>query len=299
MEDSSPAAPTIVVDTNVFVSAAISGRGPVVQLLQAVSAGTVDLVLSPQLLTEMREVLGRPKFRRWISEEDAEAFVDAIEMVARVVDDPPSEGFAPVTRDPKDDYLIFLAEEVQATFLVSGDKDLLECGRPGLAIRRPAEVNELLSYEHPWGPGLTRGRFEEMLPQIEAEGHTAVFMAALGFLQVLEERNTPDLLPVIVTPESLRAWLGQRKAVAAVLAEVAITSRPEYPAPDVAFVKLPPDPGDNLRAVGPTSLPPDTKVLTLQRRPELAGVPEFGGWRVHALTNGVPSSEQVAELHQP
>ena len=83
------------------------------------------------------------------------------------------------------------------------------------------------------------------------------------------------------------------------LADCGIASRAEYPAPDVAFVKLPPDPGDNVRAYSDVQLPPGTKILTLQRRPELDGLPEFGGWRIHALTDGIPSNDDVAQLHRP
>jgi putative PIN family toxin of toxin-antitoxin system len=291
--------PVLVVDVNVFIAAAIRGTGSTIDLLRAVESGAIKLVLSPLLLAELRGVLRRPRFRRWLSLAEVEEFVDAIELVAEIVEDPPSEGLAPVTRDPKDDYLVFLAEEVHATFLVSRDRDLLECKRPGLAIRTPEDALEQLQYQHAWGTGLLRGGWEEVLPQIEAEGHSAVFMAAIAFLQVLQEPNAAELLPLVVTPESRHAWLRQLRKVAADLAERGITSRPEYPSPDVAFVKLPPDPGDNLRAVGPVPLPADTKILTLQRRPELDGLPGLGGWRVHALTDGVPTSEDVAQLYQP
>jgi predicted nucleic acid-binding protein len=41
-----------------------------------------------------------------------------------LVNDPP--GVEPITRDPKDDYLVRLARSATATALVSGDRDLLE-----------------------------------------------------------------------------------------------------------------------------------------------------------------------------
>src|SRR5947209_8765649 len=65
----------------------------------------------------------RPKFRKYLTLEEASEFVDALELLARVEEDPPSAGLAPVCRDPRDDYLIYLAEEVTAAFLVTGDKD--------------------------------------------------------------------------------------------------------------------------------------------------------------------------------
>ena len=75
-------------------------------------------------------------------------------------------------------------------------------------------------------------------------------------------------------------------------------NRPIYPMPGIALVKLPPDPGDNVRAVGDLLLPVDMKILVLQWRPELEGLPDLGGWRVHAITDTMPSNEALAEIRQ-
>jgi putative PIN family toxin of toxin-antitoxin system len=143
-----PPVPVLVVDPNVFISAAITGRGPTVQLVQAATAGTVTLVVSPMLLQELRKTLERPKFRKYLTLEEAADFVDALELLASVEEDPPSAGLAQICRDPRDDYLICLAEDVEATLLVSGDKDLLELDRPGLDVRTPAGAIEALAYKH-------------------------------------------------------------------------------------------------------------------------------------------------------
>ena len=49
----------LVLDTNVVVSAVVWGGVPY-QLLQAATAGTVDLYTSPFLLDELRRILARP-----------------------------------------------------------------------------------------------------------------------------------------------------------------------------------------------------------------------------------------------
>jgi predicted nucleic acid-binding protein len=51
-------------------------------------------------------------------------FVDAIETVVDLVDDP--QDIASTTRDVKDDYLVALANAHDAEMIVSRDKDLLE-----------------------------------------------------------------------------------------------------------------------------------------------------------------------------
>lgn len=110
--------------------------------------------MSPLLLQELREVLLRDRFRRWIPLEDVEEYLQALTLLSEEVVDPPSQGLAGVCRDPRDDYLIFLAERVQATLLVSGDKDLLSLNRSGRDVRSPRDVVDSLLYEHQWGSGL-------------------------------------------------------------------------------------------------------------------------------------------------
>lgn len=114
-----------------LVAAAISRQGSLALLLQMVAAGATVLVVSPLLMLELGEVSRRDKFRRWLSLEDVEEYLQAVALLSEQKPDPPSEGLARVCRDPDDDYLVFLAEQVQATLLVSGDKGLAGPAAPG------------------------------------------------------------------------------------------------------------------------------------------------------------------------
>jgi putative PIN family toxin of toxin-antitoxin system len=85
-----------------------------------------EVVMCPALLDEIREVLtDRPRLRKWISLETATLFTDTIGTLVDLVDNP--EQIDTETRDPDDDYLIALARANDVEFIVSGDKDLLEC----------------------------------------------------------------------------------------------------------------------------------------------------------------------------
>ena len=95
------------------------------------------------LLDELSTVLARPKFRRYLSVEDAALFVDAIRELAEVVDDPP-EGDEPITDDPDDDFLVVLAEAVAADALVSGDPHLTTLERAGLTVLTPRSLLEAM-----------------------------------------------------------------------------------------------------------------------------------------------------------
>jgi putative PIN family toxin of toxin-antitoxin system len=95
------------------------------------------------LLDELADVLTRPKFRRYLSIEDARRFVDAVRALAVLVDDSPEEA-DPITDDPDDDFLVLLAEVAGADVLVSGDPDLTALQRPGLVVMTPRSFLESL-----------------------------------------------------------------------------------------------------------------------------------------------------------
>jgi putative PIN family toxin of toxin-antitoxin system len=126
-----------VVDPNVIVAAAISPAGSAARCLLAFGAGRYELVVSPLLLAELRGLLRRYKFRRFLTIEQAERLIAAIARDARPADDPPER--AKLSRDPRDDYLLALARAADAHVLVSGDRDLLELDLADPRIVSPGE----------------------------------------------------------------------------------------------------------------------------------------------------------------
>ena len=138
----------VVVDPNVIVSAAISPSGTTGRLLRLGFAGHFEIVASPMLLSEARETLLRPKFRRWLSEDMANELLTSVEGAADLVDDP-SDVIA-VVRDPGDDYLVALARMASADVIVSGDLDLLELPRSTVAVLAPRDL--LNTLERHLGP---------------------------------------------------------------------------------------------------------------------------------------------------
>ena len=128
--------PRAVLDTNVLVSALISPGGPSAALVLELRAGAFELVASPTLLAELREVLGREKFRRYVTEAEVIAYVDLIGHEATILDDPATSR-RPLSVDP-DEYLVDLARAAAADVLVSGDAHLLDL-RDHLPVMTPAQ----------------------------------------------------------------------------------------------------------------------------------------------------------------
>ena len=104
----------VVLDANVFVSAAIRS-GPSHRIVQRwLQGASFEVVMCPTLLAEIDEVLtGRERLRRWIDLGLAERFVDTLRTLVDLVDDP-DEAVA-ATRDRDDHYLVALAQMHRAT----------------------------------------------------------------------------------------------------------------------------------------------------------------------------------------
>jgi putative PIN family toxin of toxin-antitoxin system len=121
----------VVLDPGILISAIITPHGATGEVTNAIMSGRVQPVVCPHLVDELTGVLHRPKFRRWLTIDEAQGAVETLMATAEYHPDPahvPSR-----CRDPKDDYLIALTIDAAADALVSGDNDLaaLPRHRPG------------------------------------------------------------------------------------------------------------------------------------------------------------------------
>jgi uncharacterized protein len=140
-----PILPRVVIDTNLFVSGAISPRGLPHQLLQAWRTGAFTLLISAEQRVEVQEVLSRPEIaRRYNLSDEAKAhllfLIDTLALQA------PLRQRLPIhVRDPKDDHLLAAALGGKADYLVTGDADLLTLDRdPKLPNLRILSVRSFL-----------------------------------------------------------------------------------------------------------------------------------------------------------
>jgi uncharacterized protein len=133
----------VVLDTNVFVSAAIQ-NGASHQIVQKLFLGlSVELIICDAILDELREVLiGRPRLRKWIAVNDAENYLEMLQMRFDFVQNP--HHIIPISRDRNDDFILALARREKANYIVSGDKDLLVLRHLEISIVSPAEFIEIL-----------------------------------------------------------------------------------------------------------------------------------------------------------
>lgn len=136
----------VIFDTSTLVSAALRESSiPDQALLQALRC--CDLCASEATLAELKEVLAREKFRRYLADAAREGFVRAIEASVRrfTVREEDCLLLDPACRDPKDNKFLALAAEAEAEVLVSSDTDLLVLDPwRGVRVVRPAEFLDLV-----------------------------------------------------------------------------------------------------------------------------------------------------------
>ncbi len=80
-------------------------------------------MFSLELIEEFLTVVNRPKFRKYFTKSDIEKLMDLFDVYGEIVE---VKSNIDLCRDKKDDFLLALAKDAQADFLVTGDKDLLE-----------------------------------------------------------------------------------------------------------------------------------------------------------------------------
>jgi putative PIN family toxin of toxin-antitoxin system len=110
----------IVLDTNLWLSFLISKRLNAIDDL--IDSGNITLVFSKESIEEFITVAKRPKFKKYFTASDLQDLIRRFDKYGKLV-----KVSVSVTecRDKKDNFLLNLAIESKADYLVTGDDDLL------------------------------------------------------------------------------------------------------------------------------------------------------------------------------
>jgi putative PIN family toxin of toxin-antitoxin system len=137
--------PLIVVDTNVIVSALITGQSqsPTCLILDGMLAGRFPFLLSTELLSEYRRVLFRPTIQKLHGLDEGEVDTILTEIVVNGImrETPKISQKAP---EKGDDHLWALISTQPETILVTGDKQLIENPPNFTKVLSPRGFIELL-----------------------------------------------------------------------------------------------------------------------------------------------------------
>jgi uncharacterized protein len=119
----------IIVDTNLWISYLISNEYKYLDKL--IFSNRVRLVFSRELIDEFIEVSQRPKFIKYFQPDDIaqllglfDAYGDLIKVTSNIN----------ICRDIKDNFLLSLAKDSKADYLLTGDSDLLDLKKFGKTV---------------------------------------------------------------------------------------------------------------------------------------------------------------------
>jgi uncharacterized protein len=111
----------VIIDTNLWISFIISNKKSLLQ--PYLINEKIRLLFSNELLIEIQETIKKPRLKKYFGANALqemltafEPFIDLIEVASIVT----------VCRDSKDNFLLALAKDGKADYLLTGDKDLLE-----------------------------------------------------------------------------------------------------------------------------------------------------------------------------
>lgn len=282
----------IVADTNVYISAVLSPCGPAAQIIEQ-APRHVTLVMNDALCAELTDVLTRDRFRRWLTDEEAQDFIDSVVLLAEWAPERPANALPLVCADPDDNYLVALYFDGDAHLLVSGDNAVQRISYPNLHVCTPSSAVEAIAYRHEWGDGFLPGDDKGMWFHVAAEGNVGILTAYSTFSSIISQARDRDeaaaLLPFVTEPSAVKPFVEGLELTRMLLANRGLATRPWYAAPEVAYLRLPPDSAVAVRAIGEVRLPSDTIIATMVRRIDLPDPPglDFNNWRVFAIGSAV------------
>ena len=135
----------VILDTNWYISATIN-RNSRKLLYQLITNNHLEIYYSHELLNEYKDVITRKKFNKYITWNQARRFIKlVIPLLSEIIIKTKTD----LSRDKKDNFLLSMAIDSKADFLVSGDPDLLVIESIGKTrIINMREFRSLISRNH-------------------------------------------------------------------------------------------------------------------------------------------------------
>jgi len=131
----------ITVDTNVLISA-LGWNGAEAAVIEMVLDSSLELCLSAQILSEFYRVVKYPKFG--FTDEEIDGFVGRLLPHSIIVK--PTRSIDVVDEDPDDNKIIECAVKGNSSYIITGDKHLLQLGDyKGIKILKASDFLRIIS----------------------------------------------------------------------------------------------------------------------------------------------------------
>jgi putative PIN family toxin of toxin-antitoxin system len=110
----------VILDTNLWISFLISKDYSFLD--NFIEKGKIKLIFSEELFSEFISVTERPKLKKYFAEDDVKHLIRLIDKYGILINVSSKKS---ICRDLKDNFLLNLAVDSLADYLVTGDNDLL------------------------------------------------------------------------------------------------------------------------------------------------------------------------------
>lgn len=116
----------LIIDTNLWISFIISNKQNLLDSL--LFAEEARILFSTELFSEIQQTIAKPRLKKYFSTNALEEMLKAFEPFIDLIE---VSSIVTICRDPKDNFLLALAKDGKADYLLTGDKDLLELEKFG------------------------------------------------------------------------------------------------------------------------------------------------------------------------
>lgn len=121
----------VIIDTNIWISFLLGYQVHLVRRM--LTDSRFDIFVCQQLIEEICDVAKRDKISKHLGPTDLSDLLDILYAFCQFVSIE-SDVSITATRDPKDLYLLSLADTIGADYIVSGDADLTDLGKHNKTI---------------------------------------------------------------------------------------------------------------------------------------------------------------------
>jgi putative PIN family toxin of toxin-antitoxin system len=110
----------IIIDTNLWISFLLTKD--LKKLDHKILSGSIKLLFSLESIEEFLTVVNCPKLKKYFTLSDVEKLIELFDIYGEVIE---VKSKVNLCRDTKDNFLLALAKDSKADFLITGDLDLL------------------------------------------------------------------------------------------------------------------------------------------------------------------------------
>ena len=116
----------LIIDTNLWVSFIISNKQNMLDPF--LFNEEARLLFCTELITEIQQTIAKPRLKKYFTTNALEVMLSTFEPFIDLIK---VESIVTICRDPNDNFLLALAKDGNADYLLTGDKALLELKRFG------------------------------------------------------------------------------------------------------------------------------------------------------------------------